>query len=54
MTPRPMHRQDRQLPQEEAWALLTQGTYGVLSVVGDEGWPYAVPMHYTVMDGHSK
>ena len=24
MTPRPMHRQDRQLPQEEAWALLTQ------------------------------
>ena len=51
MTPRPMHRQDRQLPQEEAWALLTQGTYGVLSVVGDEGWPYAVPMHYTVMDG---
>ncbi|MFQ8985078.1 MAG: pyridoxamine 5'-phosphate oxidase family protein [Evtepia sp.] len=51
MTPRPMHRQDRQLPQEEAWALLTQGTYGVLSVVGDEGWPYAVPMHYTVMEG---
>ena len=41
MTPRPMHRQDRQLPQEEAWALLTQGTYGVLSVVGDENQMHA-------------
>ena len=20
-------------------------------MVGDEGWPYAIPMHYTVMDG---
>lgn len=51
MTPRPMHRKGRQLSLEDAWSLLRQGTYGVLSVVGDEGWPYAVPMHYTVMDG---
>ena len=51
MTERPMHRRDRQLPQQEAWDLLTQGTCGILSVVGDEGWPYAVPLNYTVMDG---
>ena len=43
MTPRPMHRQDRQLPQEEAWALLTQGTYGVLSVVGMRDGPTPSP-----------
>ena len=33
---------------QEAWAVLKQAKYGVLSVVGDEGWPYAVPMNYIV------
>lgn len=48
---RPMRRKDRQLSQEEAWAILKENDYGVLAVTGDEGWPYAVPMNYFVLDG---
>lgn len=49
MTERPMRRKDRQLSAADARAILAKGTHGVLSVVGDGGWPYAVPMNYTVM-----
>ena len=49
MTERPMRRKDRQFSAADARAILAKGTHGVLSVVGDGGWPYAVPMNYTVM-----
>lgn len=52
MTHRSIRRKDRQLPQEEALAILERGTYGVLAVTGDEGWPYAVPMNYIFLDGN--
>ena len=42
MTERPMRRKDRQLSAADARAILAKGTHGVLSVVGDGGWPYAV------------
>lgn len=51
MEHRPMRRKDRQLSQEEAWAILKETDYGVLAVIGDQGWPYAVPMNYFVLDG---
>lgn len=51
MTHRPIRRKDRQLPQEESLAILERGTYGILAVTGDQGWPYAVPMHYIFLDG---
>jgi len=51
MEHRPMRRKDRQLTQEEAWAILKEQDYGILAVTGDEGWPYAVPMNYFVQDG---
>ncbi len=51
MTERPMRRKDRQLSQEEALALLEKGTHGVLSLVGDDGWPYAIPINYIWMEG---
>ena len=46
---RPMRRSRQLLTPEQAWALLEKGSYGVLAVQGDGGWPYAVPMNYTVM-----
>ena len=49
MTERPMRRKDRRLSAADGRAILAKGTHGVLSVVGDGGWPYAVPMNYTVM-----
>lgn len=48
---RTMRRKDRQLPEEETLAILEQGTHGVLSLVGDDGWPYAIPMNYVMMNG---
>ena len=48
---REMRRKDRELTREEALELLENGTYGVLSVMGVEGYPYGVPLHYCMMDG---
>jgi len=48
---RPMRRKDRQLPEEEAWTLLKQENHGVLAITEEDGWPYAVPINYIVLDG---
>ena len=48
---RPIRRNRQQLTQEQAWALLEQGSYGVLAVQGDGGWPYAVPLNYVCQAG---
>ena len=48
---RPMRRKDRQLPEEEAWTLLKQESHGVLAITEEDGWPYAVPINYIVLDG---
>jgi len=46
-----MRRKDRQLDQMEAVAILEKGEYGVLAVLGDEGYPYAVPISYVYFEG---
>lgn len=43
---REMRRKDRQLKQEETLKLLKEGVWGTLSVIGDEGYPYGVPVNY--------
>lgn len=48
---REMRRNDRQMAQAEAEALLLDGEYGVLAVLGDEDYPYAVPLSYAYEDG---
>lgn len=48
---RKMRRDDRQLSRGEAVAILEKGEYGVFSVMGDEGYPYAVPLSYAIDDG---
>lgn len=45
-----VRRQDRLLPEENAYRLLKEGEYGVLSMVTPEGTPYGVPVNY-VWDG---
>lgn len=49
---RTMRRFRQELPLSEAKAILRRGTYCVLSVSGDDGYPYAVPVNY-VYDGAS-
>lgn len=50
---RQMQRIKQQLPQEECIELLKNEKRGVLSVLGDDGYPYGVPMnhYYSEEDG---
>lgn len=43
---RPMMRQKQQLSREECIALLCQEWRGVLSVQGDDGYPYGLPTNF--------
>lgn len=38
------------LSEEESRKILLKSTSGVLSVLGDEGYPYGVPMSYSLKD----
>lgn len=51
MTFREMRRNNQQLSTEECIAVLRRGTSGVLAVVGDGGYPYAIPLSYVYHDG---
>ena len=51
---REMARVKQHLPQEEIAEILTKEKRGVLSVLGDEGYPYGLPINhwYCPEDGH--
>lgn len=48
---REMRRKRQALSEEECVQLLNAGTSGVLAVLGDDGYPYAVPLSYLYDDG---
>ena len=48
---RNMRRGRQALPEAESLAILARGSHGVLAVLGDEGWPYAVPLNYLWHEG---
>ena len=48
---REMRRKKQVLPEEVCTSILNRGTSGVLALMGDEGYPYAVPMSYVYDDG---
>jgi nitroimidazol reductase NimA-like FMN-containing flavoprotein (pyridoxamine 5'-phosphate oxidase superfamily) len=43
---RKMVRFKQQLPEEECIGILTKQLRGVLSVLGDEGYPYGLPINH--------
>ena len=51
---REMQRKKQQLSDEECIAILKSEPRGVLSVLGDDGYPYGVPInhYYCEEDGH--
>ena len=51
---REMLRKKQQLPQEECIRLLKQELRGVLSVLGDDGYPYGMPMNHYYNDEDGK
>lgn len=46
-----MRRIKQQLSKEECEEILAQGKTGVLAVLGDDGYPYTVPINYYYTDG---
>ena len=48
---REMRRKKQLLSESDSAAILEKGSYGVLSVLGDDGYPYGVPMNYIYEDG---
>ena len=48
---REMRRKDKMKTYEEAVQILGECTNGVLSVIGDGGYPYGVPVSYIYHDG---
>ncbi len=49
---RPMRRSKQALGEEEIDEILSRGSAGTLAVLGDGGWPYAVPLSYVYHNGH--
>lgn len=51
---RPMRRFKQQLSQEECISILKSEVRGILSVLGDDDYPYGVPLdyYYSEEDGH--
>lgn len=48
---RKMRRFRQQLTKSECDAILSKATSGTLALLGDNGYPYAVPMSYVCVDG---
>ena len=46
-----MRRFCQQLTKSECDAILSMGTSGTLALLGDNGYPYAVPISYVYADG---
>ena len=48
---RKMRRHRQQLSQEECVEILTNEPRGVLALLGDDDYPYAIPMSHVYVDG---
>ena len=48
---REMRRKRQQLAEEESIAILEKATAGTLALLGDNDYPYAVPISYVYHDG---
>ena len=48
---RPMRRNRQELPQEECIKIIENATAGVLCVLGDNGYPYGVPISFVYHEG---
>lgn len=43
---REMRRKDKQLSMEEITEVINNGEYGILATIGDDHYPYSVPLNY--------
>lgn len=45
-----MRRVDREVSEAEARDILSRADHGFLATVGDDGWPYVVPVNHVLVD----
>lgn len=48
---REMYKKERQVSPEQVTEMLLATTEGTLSMHGDDGYPYAIPVNYVYLDG---
>lgn len=48
-----MRRKDREMDLDSAEKALIKGSFGVLSVLGTDGFPYGIPVNYVVKDTYT-
>lgn len=48
---RTMRRGKQLLSEESASEIMTRGSFGTLACIGDEGYPYSVPVNYVFYQG---
>ena len=46
-----MRRKEKQVTPPEAEAILQKGEYGILSTMGENGYPYGIPVNYAYENG---
>ena len=51
---RPMRRWKQQLSDAECIAILEKEPRGILSVLGDDGYPYGIPMNHWYCEADGK
>ena len=47
-----IRRRDRALTEAEAREILARAEHGVLATLGEDGWPYAVPLNHVLVGDH--
>lgn len=47
-----MRRNDRQMADDKALQLLTGAEYGILTTIGEDGYPYGVPISFAYREGY--
>ena len=48
---RELRRKDMKVSDEDIEEVLAKGEYGVISTIGEDGYPYGIPMSYVYEDG---
>lgn len=48
---REVRRKDRALKKEDAIEILKKAEYGLISTIGEDGYPYGIPVNHIYMDG---
>lgn len=51
---RPMRRKNREIPREQAQAVLKTARWGVLAMNGENGYPYAIPLNFRYDENEEK